>query len=108
LPFFREQITFQQIQEGIIPILYAGVMSCGVAYTFQIIGQKHMEPAIASLLLSSGSGGICNCWFSYFRPKINSTGVKWMFIVFAAVILAQLPFHKKTSQEEIVREDEAA
>ncbi len=34
------------------PILYAGVMSCGVAYTLQIIGQKNMNPTVASLILS--------------------------------------------------------
>ena len=34
------------------PILYAGVMSCGVAYTLQIVGQKNMNPTVASLILS--------------------------------------------------------
>ena len=33
-------------------ILYAGIMSCGVAYTLQIIGQKNMNPTVASLILS--------------------------------------------------------
>lgn len=33
-------------------ILYAGVMSCGVAYTLQIVGQKNMDPTVASLILS--------------------------------------------------------
>ena len=35
-----------------IPILYAGVLSCGVAYTLQIVGQKNMNPTVASLILS--------------------------------------------------------
>ena len=35
-----------------IPILYAGVMSCGVAYTLQIIGQRYAEPAAASIIMS--------------------------------------------------------
>ena len=34
------------------PILYAGVMSCGVGYTLQIVGQKGVDPASASLILS--------------------------------------------------------
>lgn len=33
------------------PILYAGVMSCGVAYTLQIVGQKNMNPTVASLIV---------------------------------------------------------
>ena len=37
------------------PILYAGVLSCGVAYTLQIIGQKGMNPTVASLILSMES-----------------------------------------------------
>ena len=35
-----------------VPVLYAGVLSCGVAYTLQIIGQKGMNPTVASLILS--------------------------------------------------------
>ncbi len=38
-----------------MPILYAGVMSCGVAYTLQIVGQKGMNPTVASLILSMES-----------------------------------------------------
>ena len=35
-----------------LPIAYAGIMSCGVAYTFQIIGQKHTHPTVASIIMS--------------------------------------------------------
>ena len=35
-----------------MPVLYAGVMSCGVGYTLQIVGQKGMNPTVASLILS--------------------------------------------------------
>ena len=35
-----------------LPILYAGIMSCGVAYTLQIVGQKNVNPTVASLILS--------------------------------------------------------
>ena len=35
-----------------MPLLYAGVLSCGVAYTLQILGQKNVNPAVASLILS--------------------------------------------------------
>lgn len=38
--------------EAVVPILYAGVMSCGVAYTLQVIGQKDMNPTVASMILS--------------------------------------------------------
>ena len=35
-----------------MPILYAGILSCGVAYTLQIVGQKGMNPTVASLIMS--------------------------------------------------------
>ena len=35
-----------------MPLLYAGVLSCGGAYTLQILGQKNVNPAVASLILS--------------------------------------------------------
>lgn len=41
-----------QILAAWAPVLYAGVMSCGVAYTLQIIGQKGVNPTVASLILS--------------------------------------------------------
>ena len=44
-----EEPSFSAIYAAKIPILYAGVMSCGVAYTLQIIGQKGVNPTLASL-----------------------------------------------------------
>ena len=50
--FLFEKPDLHQIYLARVPILYAGIMSCGVAYTFQIVGQKDMNPAVASLILS--------------------------------------------------------
>lgn len=54
VPFMMilETVTFDAVIKTAGPILYAGVMSSGVAYTVQIIGQKGMNPAVASLILS--------------------------------------------------------
>ena len=46
-----EHPTISAVQEAAIPLLYSGIMSCGVAYTFQIIGQKYTNPVMASLLM---------------------------------------------------------
>ena len=40
------------LQQTAVPILYSGIMSSGVAYTLQILGQEHVPPTEASLLLS--------------------------------------------------------
>ena len=54
LPFMfaLETPTWAGLVDCTIPLVYAGVMSCGVAYTLQIVGQKGVHPAVASLLLS--------------------------------------------------------
>ena len=49
---FFEHPNLSGILAAWIPILYAGVMSSGVAYTLQIVGQKNMNPTVASLILS--------------------------------------------------------
>lgn len=80
-----------------IPLLYAGVMSSGVAYTLQIIGQRNVHPAVASLLLSLESV------FSVLAGYVLMPGAMlsgWELLgcglVFAAVILVQLAPQEKT------------
>ncbi|MGN1346298.1 MAG: DMT family transporter [Eubacteriales bacterium] len=50
-----EDISLTGLSEAALPILYCGIMSVGVAYTCQILGQKYSEPAAASILLSTES-----------------------------------------------------
>ena len=47
-----EAPNFNDIFSAALPILYAGILSCGVAYTLQIIGQKHTNPTMASMIMS--------------------------------------------------------
>ncbi len=51
LMIFFEDLSWSAVWEAVIPILYAGVLSCGLAYTLQIIGQKYTESAMASLIM---------------------------------------------------------
>ena len=77
------------------PILYAGVMSSGVAYTLQIIGQKGAEPAVASIIMSLESffallaGIIVSGNDPTFRALV---GCAFMMI---ATILVELPEKKR-------------
>lgn len=80
-----------------MPILYAGVLSCGVAYTLQIIGQKNMNPTVASLILSLES---CISVLAGWILLGESLSLKEGFgclIMFGAIILAQLPEKKSTN-----------
>ena len=47
-----EGFGFVNIRPAIWCILYCGVFSCGIAYWLQIVGQRHLPPALASLLMS--------------------------------------------------------
>lgn len=79
----------------IIPIAYAGILSCGVAYTFQILGQKDCDPAIASLLLSLESVFSVVAGWIILGQALNKRELFGCAMVFAAVILVQLPDKKQ-------------
>lgn len=84
---------------GIIPLAYAGILSCGVAYTFQILGQKNTNPAIASLLLSLESVFSVLAGWMILGQAMNARELFGCGLVFAAVILVQLP--QKTEKKAI-------
>ena len=77
------------------PILYAGVMSCGVAYTLQIIGQKNMNPTVASLILSLESCISVLAGWVILGQQLSAREITGCVIMFAAIILAQLPQKEK-------------
>ena len=73
------------------PILYAGVMSCGVAYTLQIVGQKNMNPTVASLILSLESCISVLAGWIILGQSMSLREILGCVIMFGAIILAQLP-----------------
>lgn len=97
VPFmvFTEELRLVNILSCTIPLLYAGVMSMGIAYTLQIIGQRHMEPTGASLIMSLES--VIAALSGWLILKETMTGYEALgcCLVFGAVILSQLPEHKK-------------
>lgn len=89
-----EQPDLGAILQAWMPILYAGVMSCGVAYTLQIVGQKDMDPTIASLILSLESVVSVLAGWVILGQKLSSKELFGCVLMFAAIILAQLPDRK--------------
>jgi drug/metabolite transporter (DMT)-like permease len=73
------------------PILYAGVMSCGVAYTLQIVGQKNMNPTVASLILSLESVTSVIAGFLILHQNLSHRELIGCGLMFVAIVLAQLP-----------------
>lgn len=76
------------------PIVYAGVMSCGIGYTLQIVAQKNTDPTVASLLLSLESVFSVLAGWVILGEKLSPRELFGCALVFAAVILAQLPEKK--------------
>lgn len=96
VPFLAmtETVNVQNILSCWLPLCFAGILSMGVAYTLQIVGQKELEPTTAALIMSLESvfaalGG----WL-----VLNETMTAWELagcgLVFAAVIISQLPSKK--------------
>lgn len=101
LALIFDKPTLSQIKMGIVPILYAGLISSGVGYTFQIIGQKGVNPTTAAIILSLESviaaiSGVVayNVGFLANDQSLSLRQVLGCIIVFLAVILVQIPVEK--------------
>ncbi|MBQ3030803.1 MAG: DMT family transporter, partial [Agathobacter sp.] len=92
---FTELPTLENIFGAMIPLLYAGVLSSGVAYTFQIIGQKHLSPTVASLLMSLESVFATLAGWIILKEVLTTKELIGCGLVFAAVILTQIPTSAK-------------
>ena len=73
------------------PILYAGVFSCGVGYTLQIIGQKGTDPTVASLILSLESVASVLAGWLLLGQRLSVRELGGCALMFAAILLAQMP-----------------
>lgn len=86
----------QDILLSWIPVLYTGVLSSGVAYTLQIIGQKGVNPTIASLVLSLESVIAVLAGWVILGQSMSGREVLGCVLMFGAIILAQLPDKKES------------
>lgn len=91
-----EAPAISDILNAWLPILYAGVFSSGIAYTLQIVGQKDMNPTVASLILSLESCISVLAGWVILDQSLSFREIWGCVLMFAAIILAQLP-QKKTS-----------
>ena len=96
--FIFERPTMSEIVNGIVPLLYVGVMSSGVAYTLQILGQKNADPTIASLIMSLESAvSVLGGWL-ILHQKLTVKELIGCLLMFIAVIGVQL-FDAKKEKE---------
>ncbi len=94
LALLFEQFTLQQVLAAWVPLLYTGVISSGVGYTLQILGQRTVNPTVASLILSLESVFAALAGWVLLGQPLSLREVAGCVLVFAAVVLAQLPGKK--------------
>ena len=78
-------------------LAYSGIMSCGIAYTLQILGQKHASPVVASLLMCLESVFAVITAALVLQEMMSVRELAGCIIMFAAIVISQLP--SRTSQE---------
>ena len=93
--FVFENISIEAIIDCAIPILYAGVISCGLGYTFQVIGQKGTDPSLASLILSLETVFSLLAGWIFFHEVLSGAEYIGCGLMFIAIIVSQLPDRKK-------------
>ncbi len=89
--FLFEEPVLDQILACRIPILYAGILSCGVAYTLQIIAQKHADPTEASLILCLEAVFSMITGAIILHERMEPRGYAGCLLIFIAVLISQLP-----------------
>ena len=87
-----ETISLDGIEQALVPILYGGLVSVGVGYTLQVVGQKYAKPAPAAIILSTEAvfaviGGV---WILH--ETLDNRALFGCCLMLAGMILAQIPF----------------
>ena len=90
IALFNGGIDLEGIKLSLVPILYGGVMSAGVAYTCQILGQKNADPTFASIILSTESVFSAIGGAIILNEKMTVYGYIGCLLIFAGIILSQL------------------
>ncbi len=91
-----ETLTLAGIGDAIVPLLYVGIASTGVAYTLQIIGQKEADPASAAIILSAETLFAMLGGFLLLHERLGLRGLAGAALMLGGIVLTQLPARKKS------------
>jgi drug/metabolite transporter (DMT)-like permease len=93
-----EQITLNGLYQALIPILYGGIGSVGIAYTLQVIGQKHAKPSHAAIVLSMESVFASIGGLLLLNENLGFRGYMGCALMLTGMLLSQIKsFGKKTT-----------
>ena len=87
---FTERITWEGIWAARIPILYTGILSSAVGYSLQIVGQKHVNPTLASLIMCMEAVFAVLTGALILHESLTPRETIGSVLMFAAVVLAQI------------------
>ena len=99
LAFIFEDPSWDDITKALIPILYCGVVSGGVGYTLQMVGQKFSSPTVASLLLSLESVFAVLAGMLILHESLTFKELIGCIVMFIAIILVQIPLPGRKDPE---------
>ena len=96
-----ERPSVSDILAAWMPITYAGVFTCGVGYTLQIVGQKGLNPTVASLIMSCESAIAAVSGWLILGQNMTPREIVGCVVMFAAIVLAQLPTPNRKNQAAV-------
>ncbi|HOW24439.1 MAG TPA: DMT family transporter [Bacteroidales bacterium] len=85
-----EKIVGQAIVDAMVPLLYGGIFSVGIAYTLQIVGQKKAPPAHAAIILSSEAVFAAFGGWLILHEVLSSRALLGCALMLAGMVLAQV------------------
>ena len=94
-----EHPTAEGVKAAAPAIMYSGIMSCGIAYTLQVIGQKYASPVVASLIMCFESVFAALTGWLILKETLSAREIAGCAVMFAAIILSQV-FESISMQKE--------
>ena len=98
LMFVFEQPSLPVMAENWLSLLYAGLLSSGVAYTLQVLAQRDTDPTAASVLMSLESVFAALAGWAVLGDRMTPTELLGCALMFGAVLLAQLPMPRRKKE----------
>lgn len=95
-----EEIMLANILKAAVPILYAGLMSVGIAYTLQVVAQKEAHPSHAAIIMSMESlfAALGGWWI--LNEVLNTREALGCFLMLTGMILSRIRLRKIGTREE--------
>lgn len=100
-----ETVRLSDLATAWLPIAYAGVMSSCLGYTFQILGQKHVKPTVASMIMSLESVFAALAGWIILKERLTPVELIGCALVFASVILSQLTQNVEDNDKSAEKSD---